>query len=196
MFKDSIGHFGFVYQFVVKRLVDPRLLENYMNLRSKNLLEEAALFHQRFSVSVADWQTVNLITNVGKNEILDSIFAANGGTHYFGLTDGTPTVAAADTMSSHAGWVEIGNGGGADEYDETTRPAMSMAAAASQSKSTSSAATFTMNEDKTVGGSFVCDDSTKGGSSGILLSVAAFSGGDRSLLDNDVLNMSATFTAS
>src|SRR5690554_3891912 len=61
----------------------------------------------------------NLITNEGKDHVLDVVLSGGSQitTWYIGLTDGTPTAAAADTAASHAGWTEV------DDYDEATRPA-------------------------------------------------------------------------
>jgi hypothetical protein len=186
---------GFVYDYAIFRLRGA-MLDEWLRLKQIGETIDAAVFHKLNATQVDAWKGYNLITNEGFLEILDSIFAANGGTHYFGLTDATPTVAAADTNASHAGWVEIGVAGAADEYDETTRPVMAMSAAAAGEKSTSAVSVFTINETKTVGGSFITDQNTKGGSTGTLLSVAAFAGGDRDLVNNDVLNMSATLAAS
>src|SRR3990172_6860164 len=51
----------------------------------------------------------NLVVNVGLDDNLDKHFKGSGYTAawYVGLTDGTPTFAAGDIMSSHAGWVEV-----------------------------------------------------------------------------------------
>jgi hypothetical protein len=61
----------------------------------------------------------NIIPTVGLNEILDKFYKGSAYTaaHYVGLTDGTPTVNAADTMASHAGWAEV------TAYDEAARQA-------------------------------------------------------------------------
>ncbi len=50
----------------------------------------------------------NLVVNQGLQNILDVMFSSGSqaATWYLGLTDGTPTVAAADTLASHAGWTE------------------------------------------------------------------------------------------
>lgn len=139
----------------------------------------------------------NLITNVGLDHTLDT--ELSGGTPvttwYVGLTDGTPTVDATDTMASHAGWLEIGTSSG-DAYDETVRQTWTDAGVSSQSVTNSaSKATFTMNDTKTVGGAFLVSDSAKGGTAGTLFSVGAFTGGDKSVVSADTLQVTATFTA-
>ena len=71
----------------------------------------------------------NIIPNVGLDEILDKVWKGSGYTaaHYVGLTDGTPTVAAGDTMSSHAGWSEV------VAYSESVRQTLTLGTVSSQS---------------------------------------------------------------
>ena len=135
----------------------------------------------------------NLVTNAGLNYLLD--VALSGATQvtswYVGLTDGTPTAAAGDTMASHAGWTEV------TAYDEATRVAWTDGGVSNQSVSNSgSAAEFTISTNSTtVGGAFLVSNSTKGGTTGTLYAVGAFSAGDKQLDDSDVLTVTATFTA-
>ena len=96
-------------------------------------------------------------------------------------------------MSSHAGWVEV------ELYDEATREALTFSAASSGTKATSADASFTISTNATtVGGVFVTSVGTKGGTTGVLFAVKAFTGGDRTLNGGDVLNCSysASLTAS
>ena len=135
----------------------------------------------------------NIIPNVGLDEILDKVWKGSGYTaaHYVGLTDGTPTVAAGDTMSSHAGWSEV------VAYSESVRQTLTLGTVSSQSVDNSaSKASFSINADSTtIGGAFIPTSSTKSGTSGILMSVAAFSGGDKSADNGDTLNVTVTLTA-
>ena len=55
----------------------------------------------------------NLIVSTGLDYLLENDLVAS--TLYIGLTDASPTVAAGDTMASHAGWTEI------TAYDEAAR---------------------------------------------------------------------------
>src|SRR3990172_12970335 len=67
------------------------------------------------------YDTINGITNVGKNKILDDMF--NNGTQtannswFIGLIDssGYTALSSSDTMSSHGGWNEF------TSYSEATR---------------------------------------------------------------------------
>lgn len=141
------------------------------------------------------WRDVshNLVTNAGKDDLLDKYLKGSAYTaaFYVGLTDGTPTPAAGDTMASHAGWTEV------TDYDESTREALTLGTVSSQSVDNSaSKASFAINGSVTVGGAFITTDSTKSGTTGTLYSVAAFSGGDRALVDGDTLSVTVTLTAS
>jgi len=135
----------------------------------------------------------NIVTNAGLDDVLDAYL--NAGTQtttwYVGLTDGTPTVVAGDTMASHAGWAEV------TAYDEAVRQTATFGAVSSQSLDNSaSKANFTCSTNSTtVGGCFLTTNSTKGGTTGTLYSVAAFTGGDKSIDDGDTLAVTVTCTA-
>src|ERR1051326_7288772 len=65
---------------------------------------------------VEQWRDIfpNVVCTVGKNLMLDTLFAGSAYTvvgPYMGLISSTSysAVAAADTMSSHSGWLEAGN---------------------------------------------------------------------------------------
>lgn len=134
----------------------------------------------------------NLVVTAGRNDLLDKYFQGSTYTaaHYVGLTDGTPTFDAADTMSSHAGWVEV------TDYSEGTREALTLGSVSAGSVDNSaSKAQFSINGTATVGGAFVATNSTKGGTSGTLYGGGAFSGGDKSVTSGDTLNVTVTLTA-
>ena len=135
----------------------------------------------------------NDIVNTGLDDILDKYWRGAGynASHYVGLTDSAPTVAAADTMASHGGWSEV------TAYDESGRQALSLGSVSGQAVDNSAAkAGFTVATDSTVvGGAFLTTDSAKGGTSGTLIAVAGFAGGDKTLDDNDILNVTVTLTA-
>jgi len=131
----------------------------------------------------------NLVVNEGLDDYLDKYYKGSSYTasHFVGLTDGTPTFAAGDTMGSHAGWVEV------TDYDEAARVSYSPGTVSSQSVDNSGTpAAFTINATVTVGGAFITTDNTKGGTAGILVGGNAFSGGDRSLQSGDTLNVTVT----
>ena len=135
----------------------------------------------------------NLVVNAGLDDALDKYLKGSAYTaaHYCGLTDGTPTVAAADTMSSHSGWTEVTG------YSEGARQTVTWGTVSSQSVDNSaSKASFSINASVTVGGAFLATDSTKGGTTGTLYGGGAFTGGDKSLTSGDTLNVTVTASAS
>lgn len=114
----------------------------------------------------------NLVVTAGLSELLEN--GLTSGTWYLGLTGTTPSPAAGDTMSSHAGWTEFTG------YDESTRETWVAIRTAASATNAASRAEFTITSgSQTIGGCFLVDNSTKGGTSGTLYSCAAFSGGDR-----------------
>lgn len=134
----------------------------------------------------------NIVVNAGLNYALDA--ALSGGTPittwYLGLVSATPTIAAGDTMSSHAGWTEV------TAYDEAARQTWTDGGVSSQSVSNSgSPASFTISTNGTdVGGAFLASVSTKSGTTGTLYAAGAFTAGNKSLDDGDTLAVTATFT--
>lgn len=134
----------------------------------------------------------NTVVNVGLDDVLDKYFKGSTYTaaHYVGLTDGTPTPAAGDTMVTHAGWADDAT------YSDPTRPALTLGPVSGQSVNNSaSKATFNINGTATIGGAFVTTDNTKSGTAGTLYGVVAFSGGDRSVASGDTVNVTVTLTA-
>lgn len=134
----------------------------------------------------------NLVTTVGKNDLLDKYLAGSAYTAawYLGLISNTSysAVAAGDTSASHAGWQE------STAYSNATRPAPSWGAAASGSKA-STATGFSINATATIKGAFLINNSTKGGTTGVLFSAGLFSGGDRAVANGDTLNVTYTLAA-
>lgn len=134
----------------------------------------------------------NTVVNTGLDDVLNEYFKGSAYTAawYVGLTDGTPTIAAADTMTSHAGWTE------AVPYSEGVRQTLTLGTVASQSVDNSaSKAVHSINGTDTVGGAFVTTDNTKSGTAGTLYGVAAFTGGDKPVTSGDTLNVTVTLTA-
>lgn len=135
-----------------------------------------------------DW--TNIITTAGLNYLIDA--GLSGGTQtttwYVGLVNGaTPTFAAGDTSASHAGWTEEQN------YDEANRVTFTDAGpTAGAVTNSASPAQFTMSSAVTVGGAFLISNNTKGGTTGTLYAEGDFAV-DRSVQDNDVLEVTATF---
>ncbi len=184
--------------------------EEYIALRAR---WEAAVLHDEVTLAEAlraematmeevKWtdEIENLVTNVGKIDLLDKFLSGSAYTAawFLGLVDGgsTPTYNAADTAASHAGWTESA------AYSNSTRPAASFGSATASgggsgtpgtgSKVTSATA-FNINATATIAGCFLISNSTKSGTTGVLYSNGSFSGGNRSVVNGDTLNV--TYTA-
>lgn len=134
----------------------------------------------------------NLVVTAGLNDSLDKHFKGSSytATWYVGLTGNSPTVAAADTMASHAGWTEV------TAYSEGSRQTLTLGTVSGGSVDNSaSKAVFTINANGTaVGGAFVVSNNTKGGTTGVLYGGAAFSA-NRTLNSGDTLTITVTLTA-
>ena len=139
------------------------------------------------------WQDTahNLVVNEGLDHILDILL--KGGTQtdpwYVGLTDGTPTPAAGDQLSgTHAGWTEV------TAYTGDRKEFVDGAVSSQSVDNSASKASFAINSDSTtIGGAFLFSAAT--GTTGTTLSVAAFTGGDKSADNGDTLEVQYTFSA-
>ena len=135
----------------------------------------------------------NLVVTAGLNDALDKQFKASAYTAawYVGLTGSSPTFAAADTMASHSGWTE------STAYSESVRQTLTLGSVASGSVDNSaSKATYSINATATIGGAFVTTSNTKSGTTGTLYGGGAFTGGNRSVVSGDTLQVTITLTAS
>ncbi len=136
-------------------------------------------------------EAYNLVVNEGLNDTLAKYFtgAAYTAAWYCGLTSATPSPAPGDTMAVHPGWTEI------QAYDEPTRPQVVFGAASGQAiNNFASPAVFTINAPVTVGGGFTVFNNVKGGTTGPLYNVVAFSEGDKPLAASDTLTVRCVYT--
>ena len=138
----------------------------------------------------------NVVTTVGKNLALDTYLAGSAYTvvgPYMGLINTNASAAVAgDTMTSHSGWLEVGN---ANDPDYTApRKTCAWSAAASGSKALSANLSFAILNAGTVGGCFIVFGSgavsTIDSTAGTLYSVGAFSGGSKTVGNGDTLSVS------
>ena len=139
----------------------------------------------------------NLVVNAGLAYMAGSSLTSvtQITTWYIGLygAGASNTPAAADTMSSHAGWTEV------VPYSNATRVACTFVTAttANPSVATNSAspAAYTINATSTVGGAFLTSGSAKSGTTGTLFSASDFtSPGDRAVVSGDTLNVTYTLS--
>jgi len=163
--------------------------------------------HWRAGALIGVYDVPNLITNEGKNRLLNTMFylattAARYETWYLGLVDNadpTPSPAAGDTYAQINGsnvWDEW------ESYDEATRPAWGNGAAASQSITNASPVVFTISASGAVYGLFACagpnaaskGDNTAGSSpnQNILWCVTGFASGAVTVADDDQLKVTYT----
>jgi len=143
---------------------------------------------------ILKWEDVskNLVVDEGLQHILDSIFTLGGETpktnFYIGLTDGTPAVSASDTLAAHAGWVEV------TDYSEAARQEYVEARTSLTVDNSASKSIFSINGSATVGGAFICDQTT--GTAGLLLAASAFANGDKTVTSGDTIEVQYDFSAS
>lgn len=137
------------------------------------------------------WRDVieNLVTTEGLNDVLNKYLKGSAYTAawYVGLTSGTPTADAGDTLASHGGWTEI------TDYTGNRQTLTLGTVAAGSVDNSASKATFPMTGTATVGGAFVASAAT--GTSGTLYGVGAFTGGNKSVASADTLTVTVTLTA-
>ena len=170
-----------------------------------NGMSEAAEAHGRYVIECvgADgrvkWREVidNVVCTVGKNLMLDTALAGAAYTvvgPYMGLISSVSytAVAAADTMTSHAGWLEAG-GANAPTYTGNRKTA-AWSAATAGGKALSAALAYAMTGSGTVKGAFLVygtgASATKDDTGGTLWSAGTFTTGDKAVVNGDTLNVS------
>ncbi len=132
----------------------------------------------------------NLVLTLGKNYLFDNGLAGSAYTaaFYLGLVDGgtTPTFAAADSASSHAGWTE--NTG---YTTPANRGTAAWSAAASGAKALSAAISFSgWSAAGTIAGALLATVATKGATTGVIYSAGAFTGGNAAVSSTTTLQVS------
>lgn len=148
---------------------------------------------------VLKWREVfaNTVVTAGKNAMLDAALAGSSYSvtgPYMSLISSTSysAISAADTMASHAGWLEAG-GANAPTYTGNRKTCVWSAASAG-SKALSSALGFAITGTGTIKGCFILFGSgalnTKDDTGGTLYSAGLFTGGDRSVINGDTVNVS------
>jgi hypothetical protein len=137
----------------------------------------------------------NLVVNEGLQDMNNKYFKGSGYTAawYLGLITGPgsgTTIAAADTLASHAGWTEDTNYSGNRKSVTFGTPSTADPSVVSNS---GNAAQFSITGTTTVAGAFLASVDT--GTSGVLFSASDFqSPGDRSVVSGDTLNVTYQFS--
>ena len=139
----------------------------------------------------------NLVVTVGKNDLLDKYFTGSvyTATWYMGLVDSTSftAYAAGDTLASHTGWLEFLN----YTVSGVNRATPSWSAASSGSKATTATSFPITGAGGSVLGAIMCTtlarNTASNGGAGILYSAGSFTGGARTVVSGDTLNV--TYTA-
>ena len=153
--------------------------------------------HGRFKVECFDrdgttrWMEEfdNTVVTVGKNDMEAKYFSGSSYTaaFYTGLKN-SGTASTSDTMAAHSTWTEN------TSYSNSTRPTFTAGTPSSAVVSnTLSPAVYNINATTTIYGCFITTDSTKGGTTGTLFSVADF-GSSRAVLSGDTLSVTYQLT--
>lgn len=132
----------------------------------------------------------NLVVSTAIHHTLDILFDSSNAQispWYIGLVNSPVTsIAAGDVLGSHAGWTENANYTGDRKEYVDVRSGTTVS-------NTASKASFTVSATgQVISGAFMC--STASGSTGTLLCAATFTGGDKSLDTDDVLEVSYSFS--
>lgn len=143
----------------------------------------------------------NTVVTAGKNIMQNTLFAGAGYTvtgPYMGMIalTGFSAIDVTDTMASHPGWREAG-GTNPPQYT-APRATCAFGAAAGGVIALSSVASFSFTAAGTVKGGFIAlgtgASPTIDSAGGTLFSAGLFTGGDRLVAINDVLNISYSCT--
>jgi hypothetical protein len=137
----------------------------------------------------------NLVTTVGKNLTMDTIFGnVAAGAVVMGLK-GTGTPDVADTQASHGTWNEVGLAN-APTYSGN-RKTPTFGAAAGGVIATSSAVVFSMTGSGTVAGCFINigGSATIDNTTGTLFSAGDFTAGSKTVTSGDTLSVTYSATA-
>lgn len=128
----------------------------------------------------------NLVTTAGKTDIVDKYLKGSGYTAaWYLILKGAGTIAAGDTLASHAGWTESTPYAG-------NRPSITWGTTSAGSN-TASAVNVSINATATVAGAGIASVNT--GTSGTLYSMSDFAA-SRSVLSGDTLSVTVTISAS
>jgi hypothetical protein len=152
--------------------------------------------HLRGGDVIDEWEEDNIVVDEGLNYSLDA--SLSGGTPitawYVALFKNNYTPISTNVASTFFG-AGVANEA-TTEYDEATRQAWTEAGVSAKTiTNTASPAVFTFNTTVTIYGAALVSTSTKGGTTGTLMSASKFSS-SRAMLNGDQLTVTYTLTAS
>jgi len=180
---------GFALQQAVTTLECGASLVRGGSLHTGAVLKQRYLVECYGSDGELKWaETIdNLVVTEGLNKYLDATLKTGlSSPAWYVFLKGSGTVQASDTMSSHPNWNEL------TPYSNATRPQWNPGTISNGSVDNSgSKAQFNINASSTIYGAGMCDDDTKGGTSGTLLGAGDFSS-SRSVESGDTLNVTIT----
>lgn len=135
----------------------------------------------------------NLVTTAGKVDLLGVYFGAGAKpAGWYLVLKGAGAAAAADTLSTHAGWVEESG-----VYTGVNRPTVGFAAAAANGDNgqiaTSSAVSVAITAAGTIAGCGLTPTQAKATLTGVLYNAGDFSA-SRTVANGDTLNVTLTLT--
>lgn len=138
----------------------------------------------------------NLVVNTGLQDMNTQYFTGStySASWYIGLVNasGYSAYDPGDTLASHAGWAEtIAYSGG---NRATATFGIATTADPSVIDNSGAVGVFSITGTVTVKGAFLCDTQDNTDNTGLLFSVSSFTGGDRSVISGDTLNVTYTFS--
>lgn len=136
----------------------------------------------------------NVVTTVGKNDLLDKYLKGAAYTQTFRMgLKGTGSAVVGDTQASHASWLEVG-GANAPTYTAPRKDVVMGAAAAGVS--TSPAQVFGMTGSGTVAGCFTNNggSATIDNTTGVLFSAGDFTAGNKIVTSGDTISVTYSLT--
>jgi hypothetical protein len=195
-------------EYTVKHLrPKPECMDKFMPLWEARIAAEAAgdmlTFEKltermrEFQYEVGETETfANVITTVGKNDILDKYFKGSAYTAaiFMGLK-GAGTAVVGDTQASHTSWLEQG-GTNAPQYTAPRKTVVMGAAAAGVSVSPAQSFSI-ITTGGTVAGCFINQGGTSAidNTTGTLFSAGDFTGGAKVVAPLDTLQVTYQCTA-
>ena len=169
--------------------------ENGLITLNNKLIRIGGIFHGRIirdGKVIDEFDAPNIVVNQGLDYLLQVLFTAASQitTWYLAPFEGNYVPLATDTASTI-----VANSTETTAYTASVRQTYTATEATQAATNTASTANFTFNATKTIYGAFLTSSQPKSSTSGTLFSAAQFSA-SKSVVNNDVLQLTYQFTAS